>query len=126
MAWASPTIDGDPGKMKNSTLILVYAGLAFGSSFFVAMRSIFVTLAGVFVAQKYFLDMIRCLFRAPMSFFDATPAGRILNRVCVSSHPPLLKPKKLTQKWTYENLSKASMYEVVVKKCFFRSLVCQE
>jgi ABC-type multidrug transport system fused ATPase/permease subunit len=80
MAWASPTIDGDPGKMKNSTLILVYAGLAFGSSFFVAMRSIFVSLAGVFVAQKYFLDMIRCLFRAPMSFFDATPAGRILNR----------------------------------------------
>lgn len=94
--------------------------------FFVAMRSIFVSSAGVFVAQIYFLDMIRCLFRAPMSFFDATPAGRILNRVCVSSHPPLLKPKKLTQKWTYENLSKASMYEVVVKKCFFRSLVCQE
>lgn len=45
-------------------------------------RALLVSIAGLLAAQKYFLSMIRCIFRAPMSFFDSTPAGRILNRVC--------------------------------------------
>ncbi|KAH9567461.1 hypothetical protein CY35_03G029200 [Sphagnum magellanicum] len=80
MAWASPIKEGDEPKMSSTKLILVYACLSFASSLFIAMRSICVSFGGVFIAQKYFLGMIRCIFRAPMSFFDSTPAGRILNR----------------------------------------------
>ncbi len=83
MAWASPSTEGDTPKFSNTKLIWVYACLSFGSSLFIAVRSILICLSGTFIAQKYFLDMIRCIFRAPMSFFDSTPTGRILNRVCM-------------------------------------------
>lgn len=80
MAWAAPRRDGERGKASSTKLILVYTGLSFASSLFVVLRSLLVSLAGLFTAQKFFLNMIRCIFRAPMSFFDSTPAGRILNR----------------------------------------------
>ncbi|KAA8543430.1 hypothetical protein F0562_021075 [Nyssa sinensis] len=38
---------------------------------------------GLEAAQKLFIKMLITIFRAPMSFFDSTPAGRILNRVSV-------------------------------------------
>ena len=36
---------------------------------------------GLEAVQKLFVKMLRSVFRAPMSFFDSTPAGRILNHV---------------------------------------------
>lgn len=82
MAWAAPSTEGDTGKASGTRLILVYTGLSFGSSLFVLTRSVVASLAGLSIAQTYFLRMVRCIFRAPMSFFDSTPVGRILNRVC--------------------------------------------
>jgi ABC-type multidrug transport system fused ATPase/permease subunit len=83
MAWASPSTEGDMPKVSNTKLIWVYACLSLGSSLFIGVRSILICLSGIFIAQKYFLGMIQCIFRAPMSFFDSTPTGRILNRVCM-------------------------------------------
>lgn len=80
MAWAAPSREGDTGKSSTTKLILVYTALSFGSSLFVIVRTLFVYMCGLFISQKYFLDMIRCIFRAPMTFFDSTPIGRILNR----------------------------------------------
>lgn len=80
MAWATSPKQGrkSPSPLN---LISVYTGLAFGSTFFIIVRSLLVEYVGLRTAQQYFLSMMRCLFRAPMSFFDSTPAGRILNRV---------------------------------------------
>ncbi len=64
-----------------SRFISVYAELAMGSGAFVLMRSLLVAFVGLKTAQHFFLDMIQSVFRAPMSFFDATPTGRILSRV---------------------------------------------
>ncbi|XP_073385743.1 ABC transporter C family member 5 isoform X2 [Physcomitrium patens] len=79
MAWATSPKQGrkSPSPLN---LISVYTGLAFGSTFFIIVRSLLVEYVGLRTAQQYFLSMMRCLFRAPMSFFDSTPAGRILNR----------------------------------------------
>jgi ATP-binding cassette subfamily C (CFTR/MRP) protein 2 len=63
-----------------SRFISVYAELAMGSGAFVLMRSLLVAFVGLKTAQHFFLDMIQSVFRAPMSFFDATPTGRILSR----------------------------------------------
>jgi ABC-type multidrug transport system fused ATPase/permease subunit len=37
--------------------------------------------AGLWGGAKLHNDMIFSLFRAPMSFFNATPVGRIINRI---------------------------------------------
>lgn len=93
MAWANPQTEGDSPKTSSLTLLLVYMALAFGSSWFVFVRALLVATFGLAAAQKLFVKMLRCIFRAPMSFFDSTPAGRILNRVRFLSVPdsfPLL------------------------------------
>lgn len=81
MAWANPQTDGDEAKVTPTVLLLVYMALAFGSSWFIFVRAVLVATFGLAAAQKLFLKMLRSIFRAPMSFFDSTPAGRILNRV---------------------------------------------
>ncbi|EPS72932.1 hypothetical protein M569_01822, partial [Genlisea aurea] len=83
MAWANPQVAGDRPRTSNLVLILVYMGLAFGSSLFIFVRAVLVAAFGLAAAQKLFLKMLRNVFRAPMSFFDSTPAGRILNRVSI-------------------------------------------
>nr|KYP56046.1 ABC transporter C family member 5 [Cajanus cajan] len=83
MAWANPQTEGDQPKVTPSVLLLVYMALAFGSSWFIFVRAVLVATFGLAAAQKLFFNMLRSIFRAPMSFFDTTPAGRILNRVSI-------------------------------------------
>lgn len=86
MAWANPQTSGDSPKTSSMVLLLVYMILAFGSSCFVFIRAVLVATFGLAAAQKLFLKMLRNIFRAPMSFFDSTPSGRILNRVSYAYH----------------------------------------
>ncbi|XP_062019394.1 ABC transporter C family member 5 [Rosa rugosa] len=83
MAWANPQTQGDQPKVSAMVLLGVYMALAFGSSWFIFVRAVLVATFGLEAAQKLFLKMLRSVFRAPMSFFDSTPAGRILNRVSI-------------------------------------------
>ncbi|KAI3526549.1 hypothetical protein L1887_05806 [Cichorium endivia] len=83
MAWANPQTEGDTARVSNFVLIAVYMALAFGSSWFIFVRAVLVATFGLAAAQKLFVKMLTNVFRAPMSFFDSTPAGRILNRVSV-------------------------------------------
>lgn len=90
MAWANPQTEGDQPKVTPMVLLLVYMGLAFGSSLFIFVRAVLVATFGLASAQKLFFNMLRSIFRAPMSFFDSTPAGRILNRVSFLVSPLFL------------------------------------
>lgn len=87
MAWANPQTEGDKPKVSPMALLIVYMALAFGSSWFIFVRAVLVATFGLAAAQKLFLKMLRSVFRAPMSFFDSTPAGRILNRVNFTFQP---------------------------------------
>ncbi|TKY52781.1 ABC transporter C family member 5 [Spatholobus suberectus] len=83
MAWANPQTEGDQPKVTPTVLLLVYMALAFGSSWFIFVRAVLVATFGLAAAQKLFFNMLRSIFHSPMSFFDSTPAGRILNRVSI-------------------------------------------
>ncbi|KAL5730763.1 hypothetical protein ACHQM5_003555 [Ranunculus cassubicifolius] len=81
MAWNTPVSKDAKSLVETSTLILVYTALGLGSCIFVLIRSIATATAGYKTATILFKRMHLSIFRAPMSFFDATPSGRILSRV---------------------------------------------
>ncbi|KAH9804136.1 ABC transporter C family member 3 [Citrus sinensis] len=80
IVWATPGTKDVKPVVTGSTLLIVYVALAVGSSFCVLARSTLLATAGYKTATLLFNEMHYCIFRAPMSFFDATPSGRIINR----------------------------------------------
>ncbi|KAL4618710.1 hypothetical protein ACB092_06G030600 [Castanea dentata] len=79
IACATPVSQGMKPDVGSSTLMIVYVSLAIGSSFFILVRTMLVATAGFMAANQLFNKMHLCIFRSPMSFFDATLSGRILN-----------------------------------------------
>ncbi|KAF9128020.1 hypothetical protein BGW39_005426 [Mortierella sp. 14UC] len=78
--WSS---DNDSGKGVNSPMyyIGVYALLGFSYSLLTVFQSIILQVyCGIRSARVLHQDMLHSVLRSPMSFFDTTPMGRILNR----------------------------------------------
>ncbi|KAL9444634.1 hypothetical protein AB3S75_017759 [Citrus x aurantiifolia] len=80
ITWATPASKDIKPRVTGSMLLIVFVALAFGSSFCILARSTLLATAGYKTATLLFNKMHYCIFRAPMSFFDATPSGRIINR----------------------------------------------
>ena len=66
-----------------STLKLtsVYIAIGIFTVFFLLFRSLALVALGVQTSRSLFSQLLNSLFRAPMSFFDSTPLGRVLSRV---------------------------------------------
>ncbi|XP_052623445.1 ABC transporter C family member 3 isoform X2 [Lactuca sativa] len=77
---ASASSKSIEAHVEGSKLIIVYVGFGIGCAFCVLTRAMLVMKAGYETANKLFYKMHFCIFRAPMSFFDSNPSGRILNR----------------------------------------------
>ncbi|PNT65236.1 hypothetical protein BRADI_4g39174v3 [Brachypodium distachyon] len=80
IAWATPISGEVKPPVSILKMINIYLALALISSLFLLMRSHFLVTAGCKTAVMLFDKMHQCIFRAPMSFFDSTPSGRILSR----------------------------------------------
>ncbi|KAJ1441278.1 P-loop containing nucleoside triphosphate hydrolase [Sesbania bispinosa] len=80
MVWATPISTDEEPPVGGRTLLVVYVALAIGSSLCVLARATLIVIAGYKTATLLFNKLHLSIFRAPMSFFDATPSGRILNR----------------------------------------------
>ncbi|KAG9459673.1 hypothetical protein H6P81_004181 [Aristolochia fimbriata] len=80
MAWASPVSKDVQPPVGGGMLLIVYVALSAGSAFCILVRASLLVTVGYKTATILFNKMHLAVFRAPMSFFDSTPSGRILNR----------------------------------------------
>ena len=58
----------------------MYAALGIGQIVLSLFASFFLALGGIFAATLIHRRLLTNILRLPMSFFDTTPSGRILNR----------------------------------------------
>ena len=91
--WQALTIGSDwwlnewSGKSQQQqtdnmgTYLGLYCGLALGSGLLVLVRTLTIALNGLRATRIMFEQTLDSLLHAPMSWFNANPSGRILNRL---------------------------------------------
>ncbi|CAK8565713.1 unnamed protein product [Lathyrus sativus] len=101
MALATPvSATAEPG-IGSFTLMVVYVSLAIGISFSTLVKAFLAAIAGYKTATMLFNQMHLSFFRAPMSFFDSTPSGRILNRASADQSTVDMNISNLVWEVTY-------------------------
>ncbi|KAJ8773183.1 hypothetical protein K2173_028360 [Erythroxylum novogranatense] len=78
-SWMAANVDKH--HVSKSKMIVVYLIIGFISTMFLLCRSFFTVVLGLQSAKSLFSKLQDSLFRAPISFYDSTPIGRILSRV---------------------------------------------
>jgi ATP-binding cassette, subfamily C (CFTR/MRP), member 1 len=80
--WLSYETSG--GTIFDASIFLtVYVLIVAATILFEMISTLVVTFSGLKSAQAFFNKMFNSILRAPMSFFDTTPSGRILSRVYI-------------------------------------------
>ncbi|KAI8540447.1 hypothetical protein RHMOL_Rhmol09G0264600 [Rhododendron molle] len=78
-SWMAANVDNP--HVSTLRLITVYLVIGFSSTIFLLGRSLSTVSLGMQSSKSLFSQLLNSLFRAPMSFYDSTPLGRILSRV---------------------------------------------
>ncbi|CAA7016710.1 unnamed protein product [Microthlaspi erraticum] len=78
-SWMAANVDNP--QVSTLKLILVYLLIGLSAVLFLFVRSICVVVMCMRSSTSLFSHLLNSLFRAPMSFYDSTPLGRILSRV---------------------------------------------
>ncbi|KAL9295498.1 ABC transporter C family member 10 [Arabidopsis thaliana] len=77
--WMAANVDNP--QVSTLKLILVYLLIGLCSVLCLMVRSVCVVIMCMKSSASLFSQLLNSLFRAPMSFYDSTPLGRILSRV---------------------------------------------
>jgi ABC-type multidrug transport system fused ATPase/permease subunit len=79
--WSEDNNDDGPVSRDTIYYIQIYALIALASAFFtitrMAWQFFFVSLKG---SRTLFSKLLNAILRAPLSFFDTVPLGRVMNR----------------------------------------------
>ncbi|KAJ9679716.1 hypothetical protein PVL29_021588 [Vitis rotundifolia] len=78
-SWMAANVDNP--NVSTLQLIVVYLLIGATSTLFLLSRALFVVSLGLQSSKSLFTQLLNSLFRAPMSFYDSTPLGRILSRI---------------------------------------------
>ncbi|XP_008553086.1 multidrug resistance-associated protein 1 isoform X1 [Microplitis demolitor] len=73
-------VNGTVDDSKKLTYVSVYGGLGLGQGILSILISVNLAIGSVRACVKMFQQLLMQVLRNPMSFFDSTPAGRLLNR----------------------------------------------
>ena len=79
--WLAVAVQMD--NVSAALLVGAYSGLSIFSCCFAYFRSLFAATLGLKASKAFFNGLMDSVFKAPMSFFDSTPVGRILTRVWI-------------------------------------------
>lgn len=82
-SWMAANVDNP--NVSTLRLLVVYLLIGFSATFIFLFRSLSAVVGGLETSKSLFSQLLNSLFRAPMSFYDSTPLGRILSRVCISN-----------------------------------------
>ncbi|GFY81869.1 multidrug resistance-associated protein 14 [Actinidia rufa] len=77
--WMAASVENP--RVSTLRLIIVYLVIGFSSMVFLLGRSLCTVALGMESSKSLFSQLLNSLFRAPMSFYDSTPLGRILSRM---------------------------------------------
>merc|ERR1711871_1761696 len=78
LAYWSATADS--GTHSVGYYMGIYAAINFAAIFLTFLRVLYLLLHGLVAGRHLFMETLRTVLLAPMSFFDTTPLGRIMNR----------------------------------------------
>ncbi|CAL4907226.1 unnamed protein product [Urochloa decumbens] len=78
-SWMAANVQNP--SVSTLKLISVYIAIGVCSVFFILSRTLSAIILGLQTSRSLFSQLLNSLFRAPMSFFDSTPLGRVLSRV---------------------------------------------
>ncbi|KAF5442210.1 hypothetical protein F2P56_034895 [Juglans regia] len=78
-SWMAANVENP--NVSTLRLIMVYLLIGFSITLVLLCRSISMVVLGLQSSKSLFSQLLNSLFRAPMSFYDSTPLGRILSRV---------------------------------------------
>ncbi|KAL5540879.1 hypothetical protein UlMin_043271 [Ulmus minor] len=78
-SWMAVSVDNP--RVSTLRLIMVYLLIGLASTVVLFFRSLSTVFLGLESSKSIFSKLLNSLFRAPMSFYDSTPLGRILSRV---------------------------------------------
>ncbi|KAI4364935.1 hypothetical protein MLD38_020966 [Melastoma candidum] len=77
--WMAAKVDN--ARISHVKLNLVYTEIGAALALFLLIRSFIIVIYGCGSSESIFTRLLHSLFRAPISFYDSTPLGRILSRV---------------------------------------------
>ena len=60
--------------------VVVFALIGVAASFVAYIRALVMTFTGIRASRRLHEELITSILRAPLSFFDTTPIGRLLSR----------------------------------------------
>ena len=76
--WSS--ISEQKAYQERNFLMGIYGLLGFGQGLFILVLAVCLALATYSSSKKLHFKLLQTIVHCPMSFFDTTPSGRILNR----------------------------------------------
>lgn len=86
-------------QISSFILNLIYTVIGCIMLLFLLLRSYAVVMLGIKTSKSIFSKLMTSIFRAPMSYFDSTPLGRILSRVRISKLNLFTQSKLIFQSW---------------------------